>query len=181
MSSYQVRWLCICDCGTEAILPTKKISTGEVSSCGCWRRTWSIKHGKSRTLIYALWNGMIGRCLNEKHESFRNYGGRGITVCDRWKKFENFYEDMGERPEGCTLNRVNNDGPYSPENCKWSTYAEQADNTRTSRLVTFNGKTMSISKWKRELKLPLFSRIHKGWSIEKAFTSPVRNRGGKST
>lgn len=122
---------------------------------------------------------MRRRCNNPRDADYESYGGRGISVCERWKNdFWAFVEDMGERPGGCSLDRVNNDGNYSPENCRWATPLEQSNNTRSAILVTYEGKTQSISAWAREKGLSiqtLAGRLRKGWSIEKAFTF---KRGG---
>lgn len=179
-SRKESRWLCLCDCGTETIVRGTHLTREIISSCGCNRAKWCTKHGMTRSNIYALWNTMVSRCHNAKNASFHNYGGRGIVVCDRWRSFANFYADMGERPKGHTLDRIDNDGPYSPENCKWATYREQANNTRTLRLITFDGRTQSVSEWERELGLPLKTRLHRGWDVAFAFTLAVGDRRSKA-
>jgi hypothetical protein len=101
------------------------------------------RHGMSKTLIYKIWVSMLGRCENPDDHGYANYGGRGITVCERWHVFENFYADMGDRPEGKSLDRVDNDGPYAPENCRWATRAEQRSNQRT-RTVCRHGHELTV-------------------------------------
>ena len=119
---------CKCDCGNETI--TNASSLIRVVSCGCSK----IKHGMSKTLTYKSYNSMRRRVLNSKDIGYKRYGGRGITICERWlESFENFLEDMGERPEGTTIDRIENDGNYEPSNCKWSTPKEQANNRSTSK------------------------------------------------
>lgn len=123
----------------------------------------------SRT--YQAWADMKSRCSNPRQPKFAYYGGRGITVCERWLKFENFLADMGEAPEGLTLDRINNDGNYEPSNCRWATRFEQSNNTRLTSRITFNGATLSRSEWARRLGISsdtLAHRLKRGWPLEKA-------------
>lgn len=141
-------WLCRCDCGNEVTLTGARIRV--YKSCGCQKG--SRKHGMCTTKIYHIYTAMIQRCYLPSRPEYRNYGGRGIKVCDRWReRFENFYEDMGERPEGMSLDRIDNDGDYSPENCRWATRIEQNNNRRDNVLFSFEGKTQSIHRWAVEL------------------------------
>lgn len=137
-----------------------------------------IKHGKSDTPIYRIWSQMIERCTRVTHKRYALYGGRGIYVCDRWKKFENFYADMGDRPAGRSLDRINNDGPYSPENCAWRTPREQAINSRNAHKITLDGETLALCEWADRLGIPaktLSNRITKyGWAPERALRTPHR-------
>lgn len=127
-------WLCLCDCGVEKPFRANSLVHGKTKSCGCLRSeilaVLRTTHAHCGSGAYASWAGMKYRCASAKCKCYKNYGGRGIRVCDRWDVFENFLEDMGERPDGTSIDRIDNDGNYEPGNCKWSTPLEQASNTR---------------------------------------------------
>lgn len=138
----------------------------------------AFTHRRSRSGEYIAWRNMIRRCYNPKSREWPGYGGRGITVCERWRgSFVDFFEDMGPRPKGLSLDRRNNDGNYEPENCRWATRREQANNTRRVRPVAWNGKTQSLGQWTRETGIPwttLDYRLKCGWSVERTLTTPSR-------
>lgn len=142
------------------------------------------KRGHSYTPEYRIWWGFICRCTKPNHPRYADYGGRGIKVCDRWlKSFAAFYADMGERPAGLSLDRIDNDGPYSPENCRWTTTTEQRRNNRHIRPLTVNGETMLLVDWAKRVGIDpsrITDRIKEGWTVEDAVTTPVRIQGERA-
>jgi len=182
-------WRCLCDCGAEKTLPavelTKMKKQGVVASCGCKRyQTVSQRrttHGMSKHPAFAVWRSMLARCQRPSHFAWKNYGGRGITVCERWQSFEAFWEDMGPsyRP-GLSLERINNNGPYSPDNCRWATSEEQTRNQRRNRLIDTPRGRMTVAEAAREFgigKTTLHYRIQRGITGPELLDRPdVRNR-----
>ena len=157
--SGKARWLCHCDCGQMTVVAAERLISGNTRSCGCLHRERAaerlrrlkFRHGLGQTRAYATWSRMMARCFDPKNEKFNDYGGRGITVCERWLKFEKFYEDMGERPLGLTLDRKDNSGGYGPSNCRWATPKQQANNTRRNRRLTADGQTLTLTEWSQRL------------------------------
>ena len=153
-------WLFECDCGVKKIIRASSVGKGHTKSCGCLQREVvkmycknNIVHGMVKTKTYRSWSSMKERCLNKSHKSYKDYGGRGITICREWMKFENFYKDMGDRPPKKTLDRINNDKGYFKKNCKWSTSKEQSNNKRNNWILIYNGKAQTIEQWSKELKI----------------------------
>jgi hypothetical protein len=183
----QAQWLCRCDCGTESILAGATLRTGHSRSCGCLKREMNIKrstkHGHATNGIsptYHSWNGMLSRCTNPSHHSYADYGERGIDVCPRWFQFQNFLADMGEKPHGTSLERKDNSLGYSPENCYWATATQQARNKRNNRILSLNGESHTLAEWAERLAMhpaTLSDRLQRGWSDEKAITTPVKPTG----
>jgi hypothetical protein len=182
LSGRKVIWRCRCECGSETHATGSDLKRGNTKSCGCLRREKSAArttHGRTNTPEYVVWCAIKARCYCRTSLSYHRYGGRGIRVCDRWRdSFANFLTDMGPRPfAGATVERVNNDGPYSPENCRWATRIEQANNTRKVRLLTFQGKTMGLHAWGRETGIGgkiIHQRLAHGWSVFDALSRPLR-------
>lgn len=158
-------WECRCDCSKKKTIRQDHLKGGLIVSCGCWRAeqsaTRSRRHGDASggkmSSEYGIWSNMIRRCTKPSCRSYRHYGGRGITVCDRWlNNFGAFLEDMGRRPSSAhSLERKDNNAGYSPDNCTWATLIEQANNKRSNVQVTICGRTQTAAQWKRELHLPM--------------------------
>ena len=146
----RAHWRCLCDCGNEIVVASNHLQkVNGTASCGCARDT----HGFSRVgaihPLYRVWLSMRERCNNPNNKRYEHYGARGITVCPEWDDFETFKRDMGDRPQGRSLDRKDNDGPYSKENCRWATTQEQAWNTSKTRWIEFNGQRKVLSEWAR--------------------------------
>jgi hypothetical protein len=192
-SSYRRYWKCRCDCGNEVIVRYDHVRSGRTRSCGCLYQDAAERqkiHGMSRTPTHQSWMAMINRCYDSSHPSYNRYGGRGITVCERWHDpatgFINFLADMGERTSlQHSLDRYpNNDGDYEPGNCRWATRAEQYSNMTSNRLLTYQDRTQTVSEWSREIKIPLstlLARLKRGWSIDESLSSPIDTRFSTST
>lgn len=156
-------WECLCDCGNSTFVLTGNMVRGISRSCGCLRRKISKEtlrkrlsnsHHMTKSREYRTWQGMKARCYKKSHIGYKDYGGRGIRVCDRWlNSFENFLLDMGSKPVDKTIDRIDNDGDYSPSNCRWATHHEQEHNKRNSIILTYNGKTMCLTQWADYLRV----------------------------
>lgn len=184
-----LKWDCKCECGNIISVRTSELKSGKVKSCGCLRDLKSseraYKHGKSKTRLYRLWSSMKDRCYNPDNARFYRYGGRGIKVCDEWKNdfstFEkwailNGYDESLSSTE-CTIDRINNDKDYCPENCRWTNSYTQANNRSMCHLIMYNGEAHNITEWSNILGIDrrvLSYRLLSGnWTIEEAFTVPV--------
>lgn len=185
----KVRWVCQCDCGTVKSINGRYLRSGDTRSCGCWgdenrRRPEprTLKHGLAggtsdgRPPEYHVWVIMRQRCRDTNDRSYHRYGGRGIVVCSEWNDFAVFYRDMGPRPTPRhSIDRIDNDGPYSPGNCRWATSAEQANNRRTTRRLTHEGETLTLAEWSKVTGIKattLYNRIWSGWPPSRALTEP---------
>jgi len=181
-------WRCRCDCGNEITVAGHSLKKGNTKSCGCYKKekaaTSMKKHGKSKDRLYRIWSSMKSRCQNKKLSTYRYYGGRGVTVCDEWRTFEAFYEwaMANDYKDGLTIDRKDNNGNYEPSNCRWATVKQQSNNRRSNHYITHDGKTMSLTDWAEEKRIPrrtLQNRINTlKWSAKKALTTPVQ--GGNS-
>jgi hypothetical protein len=179
--------LCRCECGNTKWVLFKNLPNGHTRSCGCLsslplksRPKWMVDTSASpRTgsRSYRCWQAIKQRCLNPNNASYRHYGGRGITICERWMNFDAFLEDMGDAPDGLSLDRINNDGGYCPENCRWADKKTQSRNSRQSRKIAYAGKTLCVSEWAEVVGIRLTSlrnRLARGWTPERMFTQPLK-------
>lgn len=147
------RFLCLCDCGNRKIIRGYSITSGDTKSCGC-RVGKNLKtHGLYKKTCYRTWKAMRERCDNKNNVSHERYGGRGIKVCKRWENFENFYKDMGDKPKGATLERINNNKDYKPSNCRWASYSEQANNRSNNTVIKIDGVDYSLSQASNKFKI----------------------------
>ncbi len=176
-------WEFLCDCGNTAICVASAVVSGTTKTCGCSRLTHKehqyIRHGMTGSKEYRAWQGMFSRCHNSKNLRYKDYGGRGIEVCENWRySFNNFFSDMGLAPtKNHSIDRINVDGNYCHENCRWATWSEQYSNRRDNLRITYHGVCKSVHEWAAELGMThhcLRTRIKRGWSLERAFTEPAR-------
>jgi hypothetical protein len=181
-------WLCKCECGNTTVVRSSRLIHHATRSCGCLRSELATEshttHGLSKQPTWCSWQGAKGRCRNENNKDYHNYGGRGVQFCERWNDFNNFYEDMGERPDGMQLDRKNVNGNYEPSNCRWATPEEQANNRRNSKLYTYHEKTQPLSGWAKDYNIninTLENRVYKlRMSFEAALLLPVTDRRFKT-
>ncbi len=176
------KWFCKCDCGSITKVSANQLRTDSTKSCGCLKDETTSKrnttHGMCGTPEYIAYGNMKMRCYNPNDARYSDYGGRGIKVCERWHKFENFLADMGLKPSPAhSLDRIDFNGDYCPENCRWETDLIQAQNRRPVRFLTLKGETLPISEWARRMKIlpgQIIRRIRYGWTVEQALMTPVR-------
>ena len=174
----KARWNCSCDCGGSTIAFGANLKRGNTLGCGCVRRERTgdanRRHGQTKTPEHHVWQNMRQRCTNQRNKAYGYYGGRGISVCQRWDSFENFIADMGPRPSSKhSIERKDVNGNYEPGNCRWATAKEQMNNTRRNRLVEYQDRTQTLAQWCDELglkSLRVMKRLDLGWSPEEAFT-----------
>ena len=184
----KTQWLCQCDCGEKIIIKASDLKSGHTRSCGCLRIEKITKHGLFGTRIYIIWHNIKHRCYNPKDSNYKNYGSRGITMCKEWlNDFHSFYNwamtngyDENAKRGECTIDRIDVNGNYCPENCKWSNAKTQANNTTKTINLTYKGLTHTLSEWSDIVNISrptLWARlkVHK-WSIEKALTTPIKGR-----
>ena len=182
-------WRAECVCGKHKVVCSYYLTSGRTKSCGCWltehcagigKRTTTHGHskGRTRTPEYEAWYGIRSRCANTSRHNYARYGGRGIRVCERWMKFENFLADMGQRPSAAhSLDRIDNDGNYEPTNCRWATRQEQQRNTSHSRKVNVAGVIASVAEHAERAGLPamaVIKRLDRGWDAVDALSKPLR-------
>jgi hypothetical protein len=183
---YRKRWFCRCDCGVTRTVDDSNLRGGHTTSCGCRTNKPFIEgqvrtnHGHSSNPVYAAWLNMVSRCTDPQNIGYHRYGGRGITICERWLSFENFLADMGERPSANhSIDRYpDNNGNYEPDNCRWATRKEQVRNRRCTVMIVYQGISKPMAEW-AEIKdiqyMTLFYRLYRlGWSVEQSLNTPVR-------
>lgn len=178
-SGTKSRFLCRCDCGALHYAQGSSLVSSSIQSCGCLRNEKATTHGMARSKTYKSWAAMMSRCRNPKDPGWHLYGGRGITVCKSWWIFENFLLDMGERLPGTSIDRIDPNGNYDPNNCRWASSKAQSQNRRNTHFVELNGQKMCVTEWERKLGMKrevMGSRLRRGWTLEKAFSCPVQQR-----
>ena len=174
-------WNCRCDCGTEKVVKAGTMRRGHALSCGCYHKEAVTLHGMTGTPTFGTWRSMLERCSNPRLKVYRIYGARGISVCQRWRhSFANFLADMGNRPSGTSLDRIDVNGNYEPSNCRWATSKQQQRNRRDRRTLTHEGVTMSLYDWADRTGIPakvIGYRVGSGWPIDRALSLPIMKRG----
>lgn len=181
VSSGKVAWLCVCDCGTSRTVRGGDLRSGRTLSCGCLNAEKTgnrfRKHGARQTPEYSSWSAMHTRVGNPNFKQYADYGGRGISICDRWFEFDNFLADMGPRPSlHHSIERIDGNGNYEPSNCEWADRKTQNRNRRSNRLVTYNGVDMTVAEAAEKTGLSaqlIYDRLNLGWSSEAALSLPV--------
>ena len=167
------RYLCVCKCGNEVTRAVSGLTRNGVSSCGCANKT----HGLTNSRVYNIWDSMIGRCYRPSNASFATYSENGITVCERWRTFQNFFDDMGHPPtDKHCVDRIDNSLGYSPDNCRWVTTKANCRNKTTNKLLTYRGETLCMAEWCDRLGLTydvVSTRLHRGWTVERALSTPI--------
>ena len=179
-----VHWLCKCDCGNESIVSTSHLKNGHTQSCGCIHREQlskrATKHGKHNSRLYRIWGDLKSRCYNENVPCYPYYGGRGICICAEWLDFGAFHHwaISNGYADNLTLDRIDVNGNYEPNNCRWVLFAEQMNNMRSNRMISLNGETKTAAQWARALNVPygrILTRLNKlGWCESDALLKPIQ-------
>lgn len=182
------KWACLCDCGKETTAYTGHLNGGSKKSCGCMTREVGrknahlmLRHGKTLTNEYSIWQAMRQRCKNKSSPTYYRYGGRGIKLCARWEDFSTFLEDMGHRPKGHSIERIDNNKGYFPSNCRWATPVDQQNNRRNNIVIELGGQRMTMKQWATEKGIcysTVMRRRRAGWPPERLF-DPAKARAAK--
>ena len=175
-------WICRCDCGNTTEVQQENLRSKSVRSCGCFRQenygSGARRHGATGTPEYRAWYSMVSRCRYSNTKDAHRYKDRGIKVCEEWLKFEAFFADMGKRPSPIhSLDRIDNDGDYTPENCRWATPEEQSNNRANNRYFTYKGKKKTVAQWSREFGVSysmLAGRLKRGWDMKRSLNQPSK-------
>lgn len=189
-----VKWRCQCDCGKEIVTSSSNLRMGASTSCGCWRIERLTEHfnsqnpcfGAYKTRLYSIYINMLSRTGNPRVPSYKNYGGRGIQVCQAWKDNYKAFFDWAVAngyDDTLTLDRIDVNGGYFPNNCRWVTPKVQANNTRVNHILKFKGNSMTLAEWGDATGIPrsvLYKRLKRGWSVEKVLTEPLRKKNSAS-
>ena len=185
------KWLCVCDCGNQKEVFGGDLKQGRTQSCGCIHSEQlaqrNFKHGLSNSRLHGIWNGMKARCYNPNFDQYADYGGRGITICREWRDdFQAFYDwaMANGYADNLTIDRIDNDGNYSPNNCRWATRQEQGYNRRDNRLITYNGETKTAAEWGMVTGIKphtILRRLRLGWSVDEALTIRPKVGNNKNT
>lgn len=187
-SKGKTKWLCKCECGKETVVFASNLTRGIAKSCGCLRNEVTSKrrtiHGQRRSRLYNIWEQMKGRCTRSTHPFYRLYGGRGITICEEWKdSFKPFHDwaTANGYADNLTIDRIDTNGNYCPENCRWADMVTQANNTSRNHLLEYNGEVHTLAEWSKLTGINYMSlktRIRRGWSVERALTERANKKDG---
>lgn len=173
---------CVCSCGNAKKVNVYNLMRGKSTMCvPCAMAAKVTKHGLSKTAEYQIWKAIKARCYNPSHKNFADYGGRGIAICSKWINApESFIKDMGKRPSKAhSIDRIDHNGDYSPDNCKWATQKEQMQNTRRNIVLEYSGESKTVAEWAEKIGIKestIYHRIAAGWGCDKALSTPVRVR-----
>lgn len=180
--------LCSCSCGNKKVIAHVDLTSGHTRSCGCFKSEETskrnYKHGLTYTPAWRSWNSMTDRCYSPSSSAYYKYGAEGITICDRWRGsngFNNFIADMGERPEGHSIDRIDGSKGYFPENCRWADAYQQSNNQKSNVKVTYKGRVYNVSQLMRKFGVytkagTYYGRLSRGWDVEMAMKTPIRKR-----
>jgi hypothetical protein len=175
----ELYWNFLCECGKFRLASGSAVKQGRLISCGCSKKAKLTTHGQINTRTYRIWAGMVNRCKNPKNNSYKSYGGRGITVTEEWEKYVNFFSSMGECPAGHSIERIDNNGNYTPMNCEWIPLAKQARNRRSNVYFEWEGQKMTLREVAEKVGISyscLYQRVRAGHSLANAVTGKLKHK-----